>query len=103
MAKVGKIGSKQADEMSFWTKDEYLRFSREVMDKPQSFIAFELLYWCGLRLGEMLALTPAEFDFKSNRVSVTKNYQRMHGEDVITAPKNTQISESHCDAQLPRR
>lgn len=32
MAKVGKIGSKQADEMSFWTKDEYLRFSREIMD-----------------------------------------------------------------------
>lgn len=58
MVKVGKIGSKQADEMSFWTKKEYLRFSREVMDKPQSFIAFELLYWCGLRLGEMLALTP---------------------------------------------
>lgn len=87
MAKVGKIGSKQADEMSFWTKDEYLRFSREVMDKPQSFIAFELLYWCGLRLGEMLALTPADFDFKSKRLSVTKSYQRMHGEDVITAPK----------------
>lgn len=87
MAKVGKIGSKQADEMSFWTKDEYLRFSREVMDKPQSFIAFELLYWCGLRLGEMLALTPADFDFKSNRLSVTKSCQRMHGEDVITALK----------------
>ncbi len=56
MTKVGKIGSKQADEMSFWTKDEYLRFSREVMDKPQSFMAFELLYWCGLRLGEILRL-----------------------------------------------
>lgn len=39
MMKVGKIGSMQADEMSFWTKEEYLRFSREVMDKPQSFIA----------------------------------------------------------------
>lgn len=87
VAKVGKIGSKQADEMSFWTKDEYLRFSREVMDKPQSFIAFELLYWCGLRLGEMLALTPADFDFKNKRLSVTKSYQRMHGEEVITAPK----------------
>lgn len=87
MVKVGKIGSKQADEMSFWTKEEYLRFSREVMDKPQSFIAFELLYWCGLRLGEMLALTPADFDFKNKRLSVTKSYQRMHGEDVITAPK----------------
>ena len=87
MTKVGKIGSKQADEMSFWTKDEYLRFSREVMDKPQSFMAFELLYWCGLRLGEILALTPADFDFKNKRLSVTKSYQRMHGEDVVTAPK----------------
>lgn len=87
MTKVGKIGSKQAEEMSFWTKEEYLRFSREIMDKPQSFIAFELLYWCGLRLGEMLALTPADFDFKNKRLSVTKSYQRMHGEDVVTAPK----------------
>ena len=57
------------------------------MDKPQSFIAFELLYWCGLRLGEMLALTPADFDFKNKRLSVTKSYQRLHGKDVITAPK----------------
>lgn len=87
MAKVGKISSKQADEMSFWTKDEYLRFSRVMMDKPQSFIAFEILYWCGLRLGELLALTPADFDFESKRLSITKSYQRMHGEDVTTAPK----------------
>ena len=87
MAKVGKIGSKQADEMSFWTKDEYLRFSRAMMDKPQSFIAFEILYWCGLRLGELLALTPEDFDFEAKRLSITKSYQRMHGEDVITAPK----------------
>lgn len=89
MAKVGKIGSKQANEMSFWTKEEYLRFSREIMDKPQSFIAFELLYWCGLRLGKMLALTPADFDFKNKRLSVTKSYQRMHREYAITAPKSS--------------
>lgn len=89
MAKVGKIGSKQANEMSFWTKEEYLRFSREIMDKPQSFIAFELLYWCGLRLGEMLALTPADFDFKNKRLSVTKSYQRMHREYAITAPNSS--------------
>lgn len=35
----------------------------------------------------MLALTPADFDFKNKRLSVTKSYQRMHGEDVVTAPK----------------
>lgn len=87
MAKVGKIGSKQADEMSFWTKDEYIRFSRAMMDKPQSLIAFETLYWCGLRLGELLALIPADFDFKNKQLSVTKSYQRMHRKDVIAAPK----------------
>ena len=80
--------------MSFWTKDEYLRFSRAMMDKPQSFIAFEILYWCGLRLGELLALTPEDFDFEAKRLSITKSYQRMHGEDVITAPKTPKSARS---------
>ena len=42
--RVDKIGSKKGGEMQFWTKDEYLRFSEAVMDKPLSFHAFELLY-----------------------------------------------------------
>lgn len=87
MVKVGKMGNKQAEEMSFWTRNEYLRFSRVMMDKPQSFIAFEILYWCGLRLGELLALTPSDFNFKTKRLSITKSYQRLKGEDLITAPK----------------
>jgi integrase len=37
----------------------------------------------------MLALTPADFDFVKETVSVTKSYQRLHGEDVITEPKTT--------------
>lgn len=40
------MGSKSAGEMRFWTKDQYLRFSDEIMDKPLSFHAFETLYWC---------------------------------------------------------
>ena len=86
-AKVGPIGKKEATEMLFWTKDEYLKFADVMMDKPVSYYAFEVLYWCGLRLGEMLALTPADFDFAGETVSVTKSYQRLKGEDVITAPK----------------
>ena len=34
MKRTGKIGSAKAEEMKFWTKDEYLRFAEEVMDKP---------------------------------------------------------------------
>ena len=50
-------------------------------------MAFETLYWCGLRLGELLALTPADFDFENKIIYVTKSYQRIKGEDVITPPK----------------
>ena len=48
--------------MLFWTKEEYLKFAEVMMDKPQSYYAFEVLYWCGIREGELLALTPADFD-----------------------------------------
>jgi len=86
-SKVGPIGKKEAKEMLFWTKAEYLKFADAMMDKPVSYYAFEILYWCGLRLGEMLALTPADFDFEKETVSVTKSYQRLSGKDVITEPK----------------
>lgn len=87
MAKVGKIGSKRGDEMRIWTKEEYLRFSEAMMDKPVSFAAFETLYWTGVRVGELLALLPTDFDFPNRRLRVTKSYQRIRGEDVVTCPK----------------
>lgn len=57
------------------------------MDKPQSFYAFEMLYWTGARLGEVLALTAADFDFVKNTVRINKSYQRLEGKDLITTPK----------------
>lgn len=86
-AKAGSIGVKNAKEMNIWTKDEYMQFSEVMMDKPISFYAFEMLYWCGIRLGEMLALTTADFDFKNRKLRINKSYQRLKGQDVITEPK----------------
>ena len=56
-------------------------------NKTYSYMSFELLYWCGIRLGELRALTPADFDFDTNMLSITKSYQRIKGEDIITKPK----------------
>ena len=86
-AKAGNMGSEEHKEMLFWTKEEYKKFSFEMMDKPVSFYAFEMLYWCGIREGELLALTAADFDFEKETVRINKSYQRLHGEDVITTPK----------------
>ncbi len=85
--KAGLIGSSNNDEMKYWTKAEYLRFAEAVMDKPMSFYAFEMLYWTGIRLGELLALTPEDFDFEKKCFRVNKSYQRIKREDVITPPK----------------
>lgn len=86
-AKAGNMGKEKTKEMLFWTKDEYVRFSEQIMDKPISFYAFEVLYWCGLRMGELLALTPGDFDFGNATVRISKSYQRINGKDVITDPK----------------
>ena len=76
-AKAGNISMEERKEMLFWTKDEYQQFADAMMDKPISFYAFEMLYWCGIRVGELLALTPKDFDFTKCTVSVNKSYQRL--------------------------
>lgn len=86
-AKAGNMGKSKTKEMLFWTKAEYLKFAESMMDKPLSYYAFEMLYWCGIRLGELLALTSSDFDFDRSTVSITKSYQRLSGKDVITDPK----------------
>ena len=57
------------------------------MDKPLTYYAFEMRYWCGVREGELLALTPGAFDFEKQTVTISKSYQRIKGRDVITDPK----------------
>lgn len=85
--KAGNMGKEKTKEMLFWTKKEYLKFADSMMDKPISFYAFELLYWCGLRMGELLALTAEDFDFEKSTVRINKSYQRIEKEDIITEPK----------------
>lgn len=85
--KAGTMGAEESKEMEFWTKEEYLKFSEAMMDKPISYYAFELLYWCGVREGELLALSPSDFNFEKRTLRINKSYQRLEGEDVISTPK----------------
>ncbi|WP_446718594.1 site-specific integrase [Gordonibacter sp. An230] len=93
-----KIGERQGSEMKFWTKEQYLMFSEEVMDKPASFYVFEILCWCGLRVGELLALEPEDIDLRKCLIHATKSYQRIKRRDVITSPKTP---KSRRDVVMP--
>ena len=96
--KAGPLGKGKADEMNFWTKEEYLKFIEAVKDKPVSYYAFQILYWCGLRLGELLALCASDIDTKNKVLHITKSYQRIAGKDVITDPKTP---KSKRDVSIP--
>ena len=85
--KAGSMGKKKNREMQFWTKEEYLKFAEAIMDKPASYYAFEMLYWCGLREGELLALTSEDFDLEKQTVTISKSYQHIGGKELITTPK----------------
>lgn len=93
------MGKKKNREMLFWTKEEYLKFADAMMDKPISYYAFEMLYWCGIREGELLALTPADFDFEKRTVKINKSFQHLNGRDIITSPKT---EKSNRTIQLPK-
>lgn len=84
---AGTIGKEVPKEMQFWTKEEYLKFAEEMMDKPRFYYAFELLYWTGIRSGELLALTPGDFDFEKQTLRINKTFHRSNGKDIITTPK----------------
>lgn len=85
--KAGSIGKGHADEMQFWTREEFNKFLPSVADKPQSYTAFLTLYYTGMRIGELMALTLNDIDFEQNVITINKSYQRLDKEDIITAPK----------------
>lgn len=87
------FSKKSRNGINFWTLEEYKKFREAISENQKSYIAFEILYWCGIRVGELLALKPEDFDFKSpsddeaSKVRIDESYQRLDGEDVITPPK----------------
>ncbi|MCD7778151.1 MAG: site-specific integrase [Clostridiales bacterium] len=90
--KAGSIGSKTENisEAKIWTPEEFLKFSEAVADKPYSYYAFQILFHCGLRVGELLALTREDFDLEKKVLHITKNFQHTNGVDYITTPKTPQ-------------
>lgn len=77
--KAGSIGKSKADDMEFWTKQEFKQFLPSMDKKPEARMAFMLLYWTGMRIGELLALTYEDIDLEKRIISISKSYQRLDG------------------------
>ena len=84
---AGSIGKKNAEEMHVWTIQEFKTFIALLEHKSFSYVGFTILFYTGIRIGELLALTVGDIDFKNHKIRINKSYQRIAGQDVITAPK----------------
>lgn len=85
--KSGSMGKKHADEMSIWTQEEFEKFIETQTSDSMAETGFLILFWGGLRIGELLALTKEDFNFEEGFININKSYQRINREDVITDPK----------------
>lgn len=86
--KVDKMGRPNAKELNFWTKDEYEQFIQGFSPDEEMYrIIFQMLFWLGCRVGELLALTSQDIDFENGMVNISKTYYRRNQTDYITPPK----------------
>jgi len=81
------IGKSKGEPKDFWMQEEFNAFLETVSDKPETRMAFLLLYWTGMRIGELLALTYNDINLEEKTISINKSYQRLKGKDMITQPK----------------
>lgn len=82
---AGSMGKSRSDEMNIWTQEQYEEFSTEIQ-KSSVKLAFDILFYTGMRSGELLALTPADI-LPSKRIDINKNYAKIKGQELFLDPK----------------
>lgn len=81
---AGNIDIEEKKHIEYWTLDEFKSFIKHV-DNQLYYVLFMVLYYSGMRKGELLALTWGDIDFENNTISINKTaYNR-----IITKPKTS--------------
>lgn len=89
---AGSIGKSKAGEMKYWSREQYEAFSKNIQ-KSATKLAFDMLFYTGMRSGELLALTPSDI-LPDKRISINKNYAKVKGEELILIPKTAKSNRS---------
>ena len=68
--KVKRMGNSDSRSLNFWTLDEYKQFIQTMEPGTRYYLMFEMLFWTGCRIGELLAITKADINFEKNQLSI---------------------------------
>lgn len=80
--KVKRMGNSDSRSLNFWTLDEYKQFIQTMEPGTRYYLIFEMLFWTGCRIGELLAITKADINFEKNQLSINKTYYRTGMQDA---------------------
>ena len=72
------------ENKNYLTLEEYSRFI-ETVNNREDYLTFEILYWCGIRVGELLALTPKDFNFDEQTISIEDKFKKRDRKVMVPA------------------
>ena len=85
---AGTIGSLKSERARYWTVATFNKVMEQVTDQ-QARTAFIVLFYSGLRIGELLALTMADYDRAAAMLDINKTASRIKGVGYIITPPKT--------------
>lgn len=85
--KAGSIG-KTRTQMNIWTLEEFRKVADQCKEKRYDiYTILNVLFFTGMRIGELKALTYKDIDLENKVINVNKTLVRIKGKDVATTPK----------------
>lgn len=82
-----QICKPERGNIDYWTPEEYKIFSDSIRNNIDLYTAFEILFYTGMRKGELLALTLNDIDFDKKTISINKTLAYVKGQYVNQPPK----------------
>lgn len=84
---AGNMIGKKNKSINFWTKEEFDKFISTFSQEDPYYTMFMILYYTGMRKGELQALTPADMDLEKGLIDVNKTFKLIDGEIHVLPPK----------------
>lgn len=85
---AGSMGKNKAPEKEIWGMEEFTKFADTIISKHDVWMAFNLLFYCGVRISELLALRLKDIDFQKKTIKIDESYQRLKKNDIFDDPKS---------------
>lgn len=91
---AGDNVGKKVKSCRFWTKNQFDKFISTFEKTDPFYTAFMVLYYTGMRIGELMALTVNDIDLDAGTIEINKTYHVIDGEAVVTPPKTARSNRT---------